>query len=148
MRKVMYVISAILLVTSGYMYWIMDKNQLHLQAPTVSILSGAEDQNSKHAEDNPYVIRNGSNAMPKGMGQTDKDQQNQTFMPQWQKDKIKDLRGDPYQGSAGSSQQTTPPSTTPPSATPPSTTPNVNQGQGVTPSTFSKGDIGTLANGF
>ncbi len=138
MIKVLYAISAILLVASGYMYWVMDKNQLHLQSLLINTLSKTADQNAVYKKNNPYVIRNGSNAMPEGMGQSDSGN-NQQFMPQWQKDKIKDMSGD-AQGKPGMSNQ----------QPPPSPAPSTSQGGGVTPPTYNKsnssGDIGTGSN--
>lgn len=99
------------------MYFIMARDQSVVQNPPISILV---DENQENAvKSNPYVIRNGSNAMPKGMGQND----NTDFMPQWQKDKLKDMKGEPYVGSATDANSSKDPAPPPPKENKPKSNP-------------------------
>lgn len=89
-EKLVLVLSAMLIGASGFMFFNIDKNQVNLQSPRndffAQVDEGAADKEKKQ---NPFVIRDGSNAMPKGMGQFDKDEPE--FTPKWQSDRIKDL---------------------------------------------------------
>lgn len=70
MKKAFYLISVLLLVLSGYMYINLDHGQDKLQASSVKV--NERDRNAKNTKRNPWVIWNGSNEMPPGMGDTKK----------------------------------------------------------------------------
>ncbi|HZD58870.1 MAG TPA: hypothetical protein VE439_00245 [Anaerolineae bacterium] len=143
-KSIMF-ISVSLLAASAYMYLNMDRDRVQLQSPEKALFANVEEQQKpkKDTKSNPYVIWHGSNAMPKGMGQGDED--TPTFMPKWQQDRIKDMRGDPYIGSAQPQSGITPapaptPSPTPAPTTAPTPAPSPEQaapeeGQGITPAT-------------
>lgn len=103
-EKLVLLISALLIGASGFMFFNIDRNTVDLQAPRNDFFAQVdEDAAVKDKKNNPFVIRDGSNAMPKGMGQFDKEEPE--FTPKWQKDRIKDLeeRGiDPGEESAPS----------------------------------------------
>jgi len=129
-KRLIYTVSILLLIVSAVMHWSLDDGKVELQSSNVKVT--AADKDTK--KDNPYVIRDGSNAMPKGMGQDDS-----TFMPSWQKDKIKDMKGEPDDmpppdGSSGS-----------PSVSQPS--PSNSSGGGIAPSIPGNGtgDSGTTS---
>ncbi|MDI6816641.1 MAG: hypothetical protein QME41_05565 [Actinomycetota bacterium] len=89
-EKLIFLLSAMLIGASGFMFFNIDRNQVSLQSPRNDFFAKVDDDQSKKEKDrNPFVIRDGSNAMPKGMGQFEG--QEQKFTPKWQKDRIKDL---------------------------------------------------------
>jgi len=134
-RRVIYTISILLLIVGAVMHWSLDDGEVQLQSSGVKVT--AADKASK--KDNPYVIRDGSNAMPKGMGQND----DSKFMPNWQKDKIKDMKGEPV-GEPSQSPSNSSSSSSSSSSQPSS---SHSSGGGITPATTSNdtGDSGTRA---
>ncbi|MDP2212168.1 MAG: hypothetical protein Q8J63_10575 [Candidatus Aquicultor sp.] len=88
-EKLIFLLSAMLIGASGFMFFNIDRNQVNLQSPKNDFFAKVDDEAKKEKEQNPFVIRDGSNAMPKGMGQFEG--QEQEFTPKWQKDRIKDL---------------------------------------------------------
>jgi len=141
-EKSVLFVSALLLVTSAYMYLNMDKNQVQLQAPSKSLFAEVQAEEKTKTEDvknNPYVIWHGSNAMPEGMGQGDNKPE---FMPKWQQDKIKDVaeRGGitpaPRPESNQTSSQDKAPNPDQQQTPDKSPAPSPGQGGGITPSAF------------
>jgi len=88
-EKLIFLLSAMLIGASGFMFFNIDRNQVNLQSPKNDFFAKVDDEEAKEKAYNPFVIRDGSNAMPKGMGQFEG--QEQEFTPKWQKDRIKDL---------------------------------------------------------
>lgn len=62
-------VSVLLLAASIYMYMNLNKTQVQLQSPAAGIFTTKPTE--PPVAKNQYVIRNGSNEMPKGMGQAD-----------------------------------------------------------------------------
>jgi len=71
--------SLLLLVASVYMYMNLNRAQVQLQSPASGIFSTKTTE--KPAPQNKYVIRNGSNEMPAGMGQADANKPAQGIQP-------------------------------------------------------------------
>ncbi|MHB8840196.1 MAG: hypothetical protein ACYC56_00175 [Candidatus Aquicultor sp.] len=64
-------VSVLLLAASVYMYMNLNRTQVQLQSPAAGIF--ATKPTAPPVAQNKYVIRNGSNEMPAGMGQADAD---------------------------------------------------------------------------
>lgn len=92
-EKLIFLLSAMLIGTSGFMFFNIDRNQITLQSPKDDFFAIVDEEEAKKAakKDNPFVIRDGSNAMPKGMGQFEEEEE-EKFTPKWQTDRLKDLK--------------------------------------------------------
>ncbi|MBS3909339.1 MAG: hypothetical protein KGZ93_06895 [Actinobacteria bacterium] len=90
-EKLILLLSAMLIGASGFMFFNIDRNQVNLQSPKNDFFAKVdEEEAAAKKEQNPFVIRDGSNAMPQGMGQFEG--QEQKFTPKWQSDRTKDLK--------------------------------------------------------